>query len=134
MPPDRVFLDANVLCSAAYGSPGLVRLWELAEQGRAQLVASSQVEQEARRNLSTPEQQERLTAYLRGVEFVPLPDPDLPCPVQLPPDDRLVLLAAVAAQACVLLTGDRKHFGPHYGRRVLGVLILPPADYLRKQH
>jgi predicted nucleic acid-binding protein len=133
MPADRLFLDADVLFSAAYGSPGLVRLWKLAEQVRAQLVASSQVEQEARRNLSTPEQRERLTAYLRAVEFAPLPDPDLPCPVELPLGDRLVLLTAVAAHASHLLTGDRKHFGPYYGRRVLGVLLLPPADYLRKQ-
>ena len=133
MPKDRVFLDANVLFSVAYGSPRLLRLWTLAEQGQVHLLADSHVEQEARRNLDTPEQQERLTARLRSVELVPSPDPQLPCPVDLPAGDRLVLLAAAAAKATHLLTGNRRHFGPHYGRRVLKVLILPPADYLRSR-
>ena len=131
MSPDRLFLDANILFSAAYGSPGLLRLWSLAEQGRVHLLADSHVEQEARRNLPTPDQQTRLTAYLRSVKLVPAPDPQLPCPVELPPGDRLVLLAAAAAQATHLLTGNTKHFGPYYGRRILGVRILRPADYLR---
>ena len=132
MPKDRVFLDANVLFSVAYGSPGLLRLWALAEQGRVELLADTHVEQEARRNLSTPEQPERLTAHLRGVELVPAPDPQLPCPIELPAGDRLVLLAAAAAKATHLLTGNRRHFGPYYGRRILRVLILRPADFLRE--
>jgi hypothetical protein len=29
-----------------------------------------------------------------------------------------------------LITGDRRDLGAHFGRRVGGVLILPPRDYL----
>lgn len=133
MGADRVFLDANVLFSAAWGSPGLGRLWELAREGRVQLLASEQVAEEARRNLDTPEQHERLAACLREVEMIPLPDPALPCPMKLPLGDRLVLLTAAAAQATHLLTGDRRHFGPYFGRQVLGVSILLPGDYLRRK-
>lgn len=41
-------------------------------------------------------------------------------------------MAAAAAGATHVLTGDVTHFGPFYGRRAAGVLILPPADYLRQ--
>ena len=49
----------------------------------------------------------------------------------LPPDDQVIFLAAMAARATHLLTGDRTHFGPYYGRTVAGVLIVPPSVYLR---
>jgi hypothetical protein len=29
-----------------------------------------------------------------------------------------------------MLTGDFWHFGPYYGKRIEGVLILSPGDYL----
>lgn len=45
--------------------------------------------------------------------------------------DRPILLAAIAARATHLLTGDVKHFGRLFGRRVEGVVILTPGDYLR---
>ena len=51
--------------------------------------------------------------------------------VVLPPDDQVIFLAAMAARATHLLTGDRTHFGPYYGRTIAGVLILPPSVYLR---
>jgi hypothetical protein len=37
----------------------------------------------------------------------------------------------VAAGATHLITGDMRHFGPYFGQRVLGVLVIPPARYLR---
>ena len=47
---DRVFLDANVLFSAAYlESSGLARLWQLAD---AELLSSDYAIEEARRNLA----------------------------------------------------------------------------------
>ncbi len=126
---DRVFLDANVLFSAAYGSPGLRRLWAQAAEGRCLLLTSGQAVEEARRNLDTPTQQRRLARLVRQVEIVPQPV-ELSCPLQLPPEDRLIFLAAAAAGATHLLTGDLRHFGSYYGRRVQGVLVLRPAAYL----
>ena len=52
--------------------------------------------------------------------------------VGLPEKDRPILLAAVRAGATHLITGYFAHFGPYYGKRIGGVLILPPARYLRE--
>ncbi len=50
---DRVFLDANVLFSAAYGSSRIGALWDRARFGRCRLLASRYAIEEARRNLSS---------------------------------------------------------------------------------
>ena len=51
---DRVFLDANVLLSAALRTKaGLLRLWTLAN---AALITSDHAIEEARRNLDAPGQ------------------------------------------------------------------------------
>ena len=41
-----------------------------------------------------------------------------------------ILLAAIAAKCTHLLTGDRKHFGPHFGRSIEGVRVMMVRDYL----
>jgi len=124
-----VFLDANVLFSAAYQpDAGLLRLWDL---GDVQLVSSDYAVEEAHRNLATRHQQERLeslTADLRMVAAIP--EVDLPGSVELPDKDRPILLAAISAGASHLLTGDLTHFGKLYGSSVGGVLILPPSEFL----
>ncbi len=57
---DRLFLDANVLFSAAYREDaGLVELWKLED---VELVTSAYAFEEARRNLTDDEQIERLQA------------------------------------------------------------------------
>jgi predicted nucleic acid-binding protein len=127
---DRVFLDANVLFSAAYGSPGLRRLWGLAQAGRCRLLTSAQAVAEARRNLDRPAQERRLDRYVRQLEVVPIPEPRV-CPLDLPPEDALIFLAAVDSRATPLLTGDLRHFGPYLGRRVSGVRLLRPGEYVR---
>jgi predicted nucleic acid-binding protein len=127
---DRVFLDANVLFSAAYGSPGLARLWTLATEGQLELLTSGYAIEEARRNLDRKEHKRRLAALLSAVKTVPEPDPGLPCPAALPPKDRPLLLAAIQAGATHFVTGDLKHFGAYRSRRLAGVLICTPRDYL----
>jgi len=104
---DRIFLDANILFSATYGSPGLIRLWELAGEKDCLLFASNYVVEEARRNLPDSEQIRRLEAYLSKIEIVPDVDPTIPCPIELPEKDRPVLLAAISIKANYLLTGER---------------------------
>lgn len=51
-----IFLDANILFSAAYGSPAVKRLQEKAKSNECSLLASKYVIEEARRNLDTKEQ------------------------------------------------------------------------------
>ena len=128
---ERVFLDANVLFSAAYGTgtrgSGLCRLWELAD---VELVTSGYALEEARRNLSTEEQRARLDELASKVRVVPETAGPFPVRVDLPEKDLPILGAAMQAGATHLITGDRTHFGAFYGQRIAGVLILRPAAYL----
>ena len=126
---DRTFLDANVLFSIAYGSPGLKRLEERAQKKHCLLFASNYVIEEARRNLSNPSQLKRLETFLSKVQIIPEIDPQLPSPLDLPEKDRPVLLAAISVRADYLLTGDITHFGKYFGKRVSGVTICLPRDY-----
>lgn len=127
---DRAFLDANVLFSAAYGSTGLRTLWRLAVAGRLELLVSSHVVEEARRNLAR-EHIPALDELVARLEVVVQAPPSLSCPIDLPPGDREAFLSAVASRASHFLTGDLRHFGPYLGKRVAGVRIQRPGEYLR---
>jgi len=126
----RVFLDANVLFSAAWGEAnGLLRLWSLTS---VELVTSGYAAREAEINLPDATQRERLHRLLQRVVVLPPPalPPPLPSGVRLPPKDVPILQAAICAQAAVLLTGDVTHFGSYFGKNRGGVLVLPPAQFL----
>jgi len=132
---DRVFLDANILFSAAYvPTSRLRRLWSLRE---TELVSSEFALNEARRNLLAyaPEGVGLLEQLCSRVTIVPEVVSSLPLPdgIALPDKDQPILAAATAAGCTHLLTGDTRHFGDLYGRRVRGVLVLTPAQYLRKR-
>jgi len=127
---DSVFLDANVLFSAAYQSrAGLHRLWKLSDLA---LLTSPYALEEARRNLGEIQQRERLASLMDSVRIVPemLGSP-LPPGVQLAEKDAPILLAAIEARATHLLTGDVRDFGRYFGKRLGGVLVLTPGEYLR---
>jgi len=132
MTMDRIFLDANIFFSIAYGSPGLNRLGDLVKRKRCLLFGSNFVVEEAKRNFFRPEQLKRLEAFLSHVQIVPEVDPKIPCPVSLPDKDRPVLLAAISIKADYLLTGDTIHFGEYFGRVVNGVRICRPRDYFNR--
>lgn len=128
---ERVFLDANVLFSAAYrADAGLLKLWRV--RG-IQLCSSSYALEEARINLDEPAQRTRLTQLEAKLQLFDAPEQELPSGVLLPGKDVPILLAAIAANATHLLTGDLRHFGPYLGRRIAGVLILTPGDYLSRR-
>jgi hypothetical protein len=72
-----------------------------------------------------------LTALLARVQTVPeAPEDALPAAVRLRAKDLPILAAAAAARATHLITGDRRDFGAHFGKRLAGMLILPPRDHL----
>ncbi len=125
---DRLFLDANVLFSAAYREDAPLRaLWRLSGVER---LTSAFARAEAGRQLDRA-QRARLGRLVEGVRVVPdAPSQDLPPGVLSRAKDVPTLMTAIAARATHLITGDRRDFGRFFGRRVGGVLILPPRDYL----
>lgn len=128
----RVFLDANVLFSAAWleGS-GLARLWRLPD---TTLISSRLAAAEAERNLDSEERRSRLQARVANLTLVDAPSgAKPPAGIELVAKDVPILLAAVAAGASHLLTGDRRHFGHLYGKSPGGVKILTPAAYLKSR-
>jgi len=125
---DRVFLDANVLFSAAYRlDSSLLRLWELED---VELVTSAYAFEEARRNLDTEAQLGRLQELVRSLEIVPESAIELPDAVELTKKDVPILQAAFAAEASHLITGDRKDFGRYFGQKLVGVWVMTPREYL----
>ncbi len=127
---DRVFLDANVLFSVAWrADSGLRALFDL---DGTLLVTSAYAAEEARRNLEPGDRRERLEDLLRSVEILDRESPleAIPGHVTLPEDDRPILAAALAARCTHLLSGDIRAFGPLFGTKVAGVLVLRPAAYL----
>lgn len=126
---DRLFLDANVLFSAAYRpNAGLLKLWKLKNVA---LCSSRYALEEARMNLSEEVQRGRLARLARKVTLFEAPERGLPRGVALPDKDAPILLAAIEAQATHLLTGDVRHFGAYFGKRIEGILVMLPGDYLR---
>lgn len=126
---DRLFLDANVLFSAAYKPDARVsRLWKLND---VLLCSSRYALEEARSNLIDENQHRRLLHLVASFRFFEASDRPLPANVNLPEKDIPILLAAVEAQADYLLTGDVKHFGAYFGRKLMRVMIMPPGSYLR---
>jgi predicted nucleic acid-binding protein len=126
---DRVFLDANVLFSAAYSNVNrLLRLWQI---DGIELISSAFALTEALRNLTGDDQRECLHKLLRQIRIVPEPPQGstIAADVDLPPKDIPILQAAISGQATHLLTGDKRHFGPLFGAIIGGVLILRPSEY-----
>jgi uncharacterized protein len=128
---DRVFLDANVLFSAAYAPENcFLELWQ---RKSIRLLSSDYAVQEVKRNLTGIACLKRLQRLVAVMEFASGYAVDVPenaLLARLPEKDRPILAAAINAQATHLLTGDRRHFGEFYGKRIGGVLIQSPAQYL----
>ena len=128
---DRLFLDANILFSAAYrADAGLLDLWKLKN---VTLCSSHYALEDARINLSADVQKERLTRLATVLEFSDAALQELPPEISLPEKDVPIMLAAIEARATHLLTGDLRHFGPYFGRKIGGVRIVLPGAYLKNR-
>jgi predicted nucleic acid-binding protein len=126
---DRLFLDANILFSAAYRpNAGLLKFWRLPD---VQLCSSRYALEEARSNLTEAAQRHRLDRLSADLSFFDSASHQPPRGVNLPEKDIPILLAAIEAHCTHLITGDLRHFGPYFGKKLSGILILLPAEYLR---
>ena len=87
--------------------------------------------EEARRNLET-RQRGRLTRLLRQVRQVEPEHLTRPREIRRPEKDMPILLAAMDGGATHLLTGDRERFGRYFRQEIGGVLILSPAEEVKR--
>ena len=131
----RLFLDANVLFTAAHNPQGKAALLISLGQNRlVQLATSAYACEEARRNLARkfPQALPRFEAILEYLLLVAEAGA-IPCPECLPEKDRPIYRAAHACRADVLLTGDLRDFGPlmNQPQRSGGLLIQTVAEFLR---
>ena len=132
----RVFLDANILFSAAKSDGAIRQLLRNLTLAKHTLVADGYVQAEAQRNIAAKADAQAvrdLDALLSQVEVSAVQFAQSSPALQaaalwLPEKDRPVLLAAMALTCDVLVTGDSTHFGPGYGKRFEGVMVCSPRQ------
>ncbi len=130
----RVFLDANVLFTAAHNPNGKAALViQLAAMGTIELFTSAYAREEASRNLTVkyPAAAEQLAEILLQIKITPT-NPAAPYPESLPLKDANIFQAARTCRATHLLTGDIKHFGDLMNRpdRCSQMIIQTVAEFL----
>ena len=137
----RVFLDANVLFTAAYSPDGLSALLvELGAAGRVTLLTSPLAIVEAERNLEAkrPASLATMRRSLAAVRVVREPAPadvERLTPPELSSKDRPLLAAAIGAHATHFVTGDVADFGRWMGRRArLPLQVMTPRQFLTQVH
>lgn len=127
----RIFLDANVLFSAAK-SPGAVRrLLDLLMDAGHECWADEFVATEARRNLTakSPSSVADLEGLLARLHVAPAGGlSKLEEALRLPDQDRPVLAAAIRHRCQALVASDRTHFGKLYGKTLHGVMVHSPRS------
>ncbi|MDZ4251871.1 MAG: PIN domain-containing protein [Sulfuritalea sp.] len=127
----RIFLDANILFSAARTDGAVRQLLALCEAAGHELWADAYVFEEARRNLAAKSADglpalEAMAARIRIGGLI-AGKALLPDTMVLPEKDRPVLAAAIHHRCDILVAGDRTHFGSLYGKTIRGVNVLSPA-------
>jgi predicted nucleic acid-binding protein len=130
----RLFLDSNVLFTAAHNPSGKAALIiNLSTQGYWEVITCSYAIEEAHHNIiiKFPEYLKRFEALMVKVIKVPSRS-GRNCQVLLPEKDRPILEAAIHYKASHLLTGDIKDFGPfmNHPSHTSGVLIQTVAEFL----
>jgi predicted nucleic acid-binding protein len=126
----RIFLDANILFSAAKSDGAVRLLLILLRKAGHECCVDGYVTEEARRNLAAkaPGSLADLESLLSRLhmERTQHADAELESTLPLPEKDRPVLAAAIRHGCGALVTGDRSHFGPLYGKTLHGVAIHSP--------
>lgn len=133
----RIFLDANILFSAAKSDGAIRRLVALLQTTGHECWVDGFVEAEAKRNLEAkfPSALADLDILLSGLTRAKGgASPSLleTAGRLLPEKDRPVLAAAIALGCDALVTGDKTHFGALYGKTFSGVTVFSPAALAAK--
>ena len=128
----RIFLDANVLFSAAKSDGAVRELLTWLMEAEHECCADGYVAEEARRNLAAkaPDSLPFLEALLARIHMAAAQprQATLQATLAIPEKDRPVLAAAIRLKCDVIVTGDRTHFGAFYGKTLGGVTIHSPRS------
>ena len=132
----RVFLDANILFSAAYSDTAVRRLLKDLKSSSCSLAADRYVFEEALRNLTIQRSEAipRLHELMREVTIVPthISSSKIPPDINLPDKDIPVLASAIEAGCDILMTGDTRHFSTLFGRSIGGLSIRSPVETAKR--
>lgn len=131
----RIFLDADILFSAAFSKGAIRRLIHDIRDASHTVVADRYVIEEAMRNISVHRSEALpvLHEILVFLEIVPTRyklSPSGPS-IELPEKDIPVLATALGARCDIVMTGDARHFGTLLGTSVGGGTIRSPVDTAR---
>ena len=131
----RIFLDANILFSAAYFPDSKVEefVLDLIDIKKVVVLTSIYAISETKKNLQVkhPSRLLHLETILRKIETIVVPS-NIHCPIDLPEKDQPIFVAALHGHATHLITGDRKHFGKWMNKPKLtrGIIIQTISDFL----
>ena len=127
----RIFLDANILFSAAKSDGPIHSLIVRLLDAGHECWVDGYVIDEARRNIGAKASARvpSLDALLSKVHLAATAPATLGDGLEgLAEKDRPVVAAAAALSCEILVTGDRTHFGKFYGRLLHGVRIHSPRS------
>jgi uncharacterized protein len=130
----RVFLDANVLFTAAHNPKGKAAfVIEFGAAGHFLLFTSDAARTEAERNLSAkyPDAFPRLAVLIDRITLVTA-DMSVPFPDGFPIKDAVIFQAANTCCATHFLTGDLRHFGPFMNQpdATCSIIVQTVAEFL----
>ena len=130
----RIFLDANVLFTAAHNPEEKAAfIIELGKEVYFSLFTSDVAYEEAKRNLDVkyPDCLPLLNEFITEITLFTA-DRTAPYPAGLPEKGAIIFQAAVACEATHFLTGDLRHFGPlmNHPEQTAAILIQTVSDFI----
>src|SRR6056297_3917221 len=132
----RIFLDANILFSAAYSDAAIRPLIKDLEAASCSLVADRYVFEEALRNLTIQRSEAvpHLHKLMGLLTIVPthISSSKIPPDINLPDKDIPVLASAIEAGCDILMTGDTRRFSTLFGRSIGGLSIRSPVETAKR--
>ncbi|MCL4498271.1 MAG: PIN domain-containing protein [Deltaproteobacteria bacterium] len=131
----KVFLDSNVIFSAAYSGKEKSRsylFFELQTLNIIKIYISNLVKFESIHNIKIkkPEKLDFLNELLSKADIIEDVDVYYEFAKNLPENDRIILSSAIYHDIDFFITGNTKDFLTFYNKKLKNTLILTPKDFL----
>ena len=131
----KVFLDSNVIFSAAYSGKEKSRsylFFELQTLNIIKIYISNLVKFESIHNIKIkkPEKLDFLNELLSKADIIEDVDVYYEFAKNLPENDKIILSSAIYRDIDFFITGNTKDFLTFYNKKLKNTLILTPKDFL----